>query len=149
MENAIGGIIFVLLYFVFWRYMLSKAKKEEELMKKHNVYKSPDFIEGGGRFSKTEQYSLGKDGQRVYFDKDDNGEYVVKHSVNGVVFKEKAEFCGTAANKVYHRNNCEWAKKIAKRHIIRFDTPEEAEKFGFRACKVCIKSRSSMGNKSS
>lgn len=144
MENAIWGIIIIAIYIVVGRYILSKGKREKELMKKHNVYKAYSY--SNNRFLANNDYVLAKDGQRVYFNKDDKGEYVVKHSINGVVFKEEAEFCGTDANKIYHRSNCEWAKKIAKRNIIRFDTPEEAEKFGFRACKVCIYNRNSDGD---
>lgn len=144
MENAIWGIAIIVIYVVLGRYILAKGKREKELMKKHNVYKS--YVRPNNKFLANGDYVLAKDGQRVYFAKDDKGEYVVKHSINGVVFKEKAEFCGTDANKVYHRNNCEWAKKIAKKNIIRFDTHEEAEKYGYRACKVCIDNRNSRGN---
>lgn len=37
----------------------------------------------------------------------------------------------------YHLPSCEWAKKINKRNLVIFKSPEEARKKGYTPCGVC------------
>jgi len=46
-------------------------------------------------------------------------------------------FYGSSHSNVYHLPSCRWAQKITPEHLIVFKSREEAEKAGYRPCKVC------------
>lgn len=48
-----------------------------------------------------------------------------------------AEFWGSAKSDVYHYPHCRYAKIIDKDFLIKFSSPGEAVRKGYRACKVC------------
>jgi micrococcal nuclease len=41
-------------------------------------------------------------------------------------------------SKIYHRPDCDWAKKIASHNLVRFRTKGEATASGRRPCKICV-----------
>lgn len=48
-----------------------------------------------------------------------------------------AEYVGSSDRKIYHLPSCKWAKKIKSQSLVKFKTKQEAEKAGYRPCKVC------------
>ncbi|HEX7402306.1 MAG TPA: Ada metal-binding domain-containing protein, partial [candidate division Zixibacteria bacterium] len=38
---------------------------------------------------------------------------------------------------VFHRPGCQWAKKIAKDNLIRFETKDQALDLGYSPCRTC------------
>jgi len=48
-----------------------------------------------------------------------------------------ARYVGSSEAKKYHRASCEFVKKITKNNRVEFSSPEQAEKAGYTACKVC------------
>lgn len=38
---------------------------------------------------------------------------------------------------VFHRPGCQWAKKIAKNNLIRFETKDQALDLGYSPCRTC------------
>lgn len=48
-----------------------------------------------------------------------------------------AEFWGSIKSDVYHYPHCRYAKIIDKDFLIKFSSPGEAVKKGYRPCKVC------------
>lgn len=52
---------------------------------------------------------------------------------------EVAEYAYVASvnSEVFHRPDCEWAKKISPRNLVGFKTREDVIKSGRRPCKVC------------
>ena len=54
-----------------------------------------------------------------------------------------AEFWGSAKSDKYHYPSCRWAEKIDAKNMVRFNSPEEAIKAGYKPCKVCVPPRSS------
>src|SRR4030042_3299258 len=48
-----------------------------------------------------------------------------------------AEFWGSKNSNKYHYPDCRWAQKIKPENLIKFKTPEEAQKAGYIPCKVC------------
>lgn len=47
------------------------------------------------------------------------------------------EFWGSKNSNKYHYPDCKWAQKINPKNLIRFNSPEEAQKAGYIPCKVC------------
>jgi micrococcal nuclease len=47
------------------------------------------------------------------------------------------EYYGSSHSNIYHLPSCRWAQKITPEHLIIFKSREEAEKAGYRPCKVC------------
>ena len=48
-----------------------------------------------------------------------------------------ADFWASKNSKIYHYPTCKWAQKINPQNLVKFVTPEDAIKAGYRACKVC------------
>lgn len=48
-----------------------------------------------------------------------------------------AEYWASAKSNVYHYPDCRYAKSIKEIFLIKFSSPEEAIKSGYRPCKVC------------
>jgi len=46
-------------------------------------------------------------------------------------------YVGSAEREVFHRPDCEWAKKISPQNLLGFKTREDATKSGRTPCKVC------------
>jgi len=46
-------------------------------------------------------------------------------------------YYASSKSTIYHLPGCTWAKKIGKENLIVFPSKEEAQKKGYRACKVC------------
>ncbi len=38
---------------------------------------------------------------------------------------------------VFHRPDCQWAKRISERNLAGYDTVQDAQADGRRACQVC------------
>lgn len=54
--------------------------------------------------------------------------------------KEKASeirYIGNAKSLIFHKLECEWAKKISPYNRINFSSKEEAISKNYRPCKVC------------
>ncbi len=51
--------------------------------------------------------------------------------------QKTAKYVGSSEAKKYHRASCEFVKKITKNNRVEFSSPEQAEKAGYTACKVC------------
>jgi len=53
--------------------------------------------------------------------------------------KTASETCyyGSINTKVFHRPDCRYAKKIKKNNLKIFKSKSQAEKAGYRPCKVC------------
>ena len=45
----------------------------------------------------------------------------------------------STGGKVYHREDCRWAKRIKPENLKKFKSGHEAELEGLRPCKVCFK----------
>ena len=50
---------------------------------------------------------------------------------------QAAEFWGSKNSNKYHYPDCRWAQKIKPENLIKFKSPEEAQKAGYIPCKVC------------
>ncbi|SFE00872.1 micrococcal nuclease [Thermoanaerobacter thermohydrosulfuricus] len=50
---------------------------------------------------------------------------------------EPEYYIGNRNSKIFHRPDCQWAKKIAPQNKVIFESREEAIKAGYRPCKVC------------
>jgi micrococcal nuclease len=50
---------------------------------------------------------------------------------------EPEYYIGNKKSKIFHRPDCQWAKKIAPQNKVIFKYREEAVKAGYRPCKVC------------
>jgi TRAP-type transport system periplasmic protein len=48
-----------------------------------------------------------------------------------------AEFSASKTSDRYHFPNCKWAKKIKPAKLLKFQTPEDAIKAGYKPCTVC------------
>jgi hypothetical protein len=48
-----------------------------------------------------------------------------------------AEFWASKKSNKYHYPDCRWAQKINPENLIKFTSPEEAQKAGYMPCKVC------------
>ncbi|MEW6664132.1 MAG: Ada metal-binding domain-containing protein [Thermodesulfobacteriota bacterium] len=48
-----------------------------------------------------------------------------------------AEFWASNKSDKYHSPTCQWARKINPANLVKFRSPEEAIKSGFKPCKVC------------
>ena len=48
------------------------------------------------------------------------------------------QYWASAKSEVYHYPDCRYAKSITEIFLIKFKSPEEAIKAGFRPCKVCV-----------
>jgi methylphosphotriester-DNA--protein-cysteine methyltransferase len=48
-----------------------------------------------------------------------------------------AEFWAPKKSNKYHYPDCRWAQKIKPENLIKFQSPEEAQKAGYIPCKVC------------
>ncbi len=46
-------------------------------------------------------------------------------------------FYGSLKSDVYHKQSCSYVKKITKEHMVTFESKEDAQKKGYRPCKVC------------
>jgi hypothetical protein len=46
-------------------------------------------------------------------------------------------YVASAQREVFHRSNCEWAKKISPHNLVGFKSREDAINSGRRPCKVC------------
>ena len=57
---------------------------------------------------------------------------------SGQATTEKA-YVGNSSAKKYHKPSCRWAGKISAKNRVEFPSAEEAEKAGYKACKVCLK----------
>lgn len=56
----------------------------------------------------------------------------------GAQTDEKTQtFVGSRKSNVYHRPNCSAAGRIKPENLISFKTKAEAEKAGYRPCKIC------------
>lgn len=52
--------------------------------------------------------------------------------------EQKAETVyGSRRSNVYHRDTCRYVRQINPENLISFSSRGEAEKSGYRACKVC------------
>ncbi len=51
--------------------------------------------------------------------------------------KGVAKYIGNAESKKYHQASCEFVKKMTKNNRVEFSSPEQAEKAGYTACKIC------------
>jgi methylphosphotriester-DNA--protein-cysteine methyltransferase len=54
-----------------------------------------------------------------------------------ILFAERNGGQTAAQREVFHRPDCEWAKKINPQNLVGFKTREDAIKSGKRPCKVC------------
>jgi len=50
---------------------------------------------------------------------------------------QAGEFWGSKNSNKYHYPDCRWAQKIKPENLIKFKSPEEAQKAGYIPCKVC------------
>ncbi len=50
-----------------------------------------------------------------------------------------AGFVGNKDSKTFHKADCKTTAKMKEANKVTFTTKEEAEKQGFKACKVCLK----------
>lgn len=48
-----------------------------------------------------------------------------------------AEYWGSKNSNKYHNPTCIWAQKIKPGNLVKFKSPEDAQKAGFVPCKVC------------
>jgi serine/threonine protein kinase len=44
---------------------------------------------------------------------------------------------GNAALSIFHRDDCEWVKRIQNKNRVTFASPYEAKREGYKACQVC------------
>lgn len=49
-----------------------------------------------------------------------------------------ADYVGSSKSSIYHYRECEWAAKVNPANLVVFKDAEEAQKKGFRSCKVCF-----------
>lgn len=54
-----------------------------------------------------------------------------------VSFAISAEFWASKNSNKYHYPDCKWAQKIKSENLVKFKTPEDANKAGYIPCKVC------------
>lgn len=47
------------------------------------------------------------------------------------------EFVGSKASKKYHYPTCKWVKEIKPHELIKFDSPETAQKTAYISCPTC------------
>ena len=47
------------------------------------------------------------------------------------------EFWGSKTSNKYHYPTCKWTKQISPSNLIKFRSPEEAQKAGYIPCPVC------------
>ncbi len=47
------------------------------------------------------------------------------------------EFWGSKTSNKYHYPTCKWAKQISPSNLIKFESPQEAQKAGYIPCPVC------------
>lgn len=47
------------------------------------------------------------------------------------------KYVGNKKTKVFHKINCRYVKKIKKTNKVFFKTKKQAQKAGYKACKVC------------
>jgi len=50
-------------------------------------------------------------------------------------------YVGSINSDKYHYPDCEWAQKIKPENEVWFSSPEEAQKAGYKPCKVCTPPR--------
>lgn len=60
-----------------------------------------------------------------------------KKPANVETYYEPGKYVASSSGKKYHVAKCDWAKKINPKRRFWFDSKEEAEKKGFKACE-CI-----------
>lgn len=48
-----------------------------------------------------------------------------------------SEFWASKKSNKYHYPDCRWAQKIKSENLIKFKSPEDAQKAGYIPCKVC------------
>jgi hypothetical protein len=47
------------------------------------------------------------------------------------------EFWGSKTSNKYHYPTCKWTKQIKPSNLVKFNSPEEAQKAGYIPCPVC------------
>jgi hypothetical protein len=47
------------------------------------------------------------------------------------------EFWGSKNSNKFHYPTCQWAQKIKPGNLVKFSSPEDAQKAGYIPCKVC------------
>src|SRR3972149_4216373 len=52
-------------------------------------------------------------------------------------FVANAQFVGSKNSDKYHKQECQWAKRISESNLRTFDSAEEATDAGYQPCKVC------------
>jgi len=52
-------------------------------------------------------------------------------------FVANAQFVGSKNSDKYHKQECQWAKRISESNLRTFDSAEEASDAGYQPCKVC------------
>lgn len=50
---------------------------------------------------------------------------------------QAGEFWGSKNSNKYHYPDCKWAQKIKPYNLVKFKSPEDANKAGYVPCKVC------------
>ena len=48
-----------------------------------------------------------------------------------------AQFWGSKNSNKYHYPTCKWAQKINPSNLVKFNSPEAAQKAGYSPCKIC------------
>jgi hypothetical protein len=54
-----------------------------------------------------------------------------------VTFLAQAQFLGSKNSNKFHRQECQWAKRISPSNLLKFTSAEEASRKGYQPCKVC------------
>ena len=62
---------------------------------------------------------------------------VILMSLVFILTSISAEFWASINSNKYHYPSCKWAQKINPRNLVKFNSPEQAQKAGFLPCKVC------------
>ncbi len=52
-------------------------------------------------------------------------------------FSLAAEYWASKSSARYHVPDCQWAREIGPKDLVKFKTPEEAIRAGFQPCKMC------------
>jgi hypothetical protein len=52
-------------------------------------------------------------------------------------FSFSAEFWASTKGEYYHNPSCAWARKIRTEDLVKYTSPEEAKKAGYKPCKFC------------
>jgi len=60
----------------------------------------------------------------------------------GIAIADDTKYIGSKKSNKYHYTWCRYGEKIKPSNMVTFDSPDEAQSYGYIPCKVCKPPRS-------